>query len=68
MGQKTSMPVGEDRRKCYNFQGYGHSRKDCPSNRVLSLMEVKAMEENGWVEFEDETPEEECDTEEEPEG
>ncbi|KAK9733199.1 hypothetical protein RND81_04G050900 [Saponaria officinalis] len=51
-GQKTSVTPKEDKRKCFQCQGYGHLRKECPSKRTLYAIEVEAWENEGLVEYE----------------
>ncbi|KAK9724128.1 hypothetical protein RND81_05G050200 [Saponaria officinalis] len=48
MGQRTM----ENKKKCFQCQGYGHFRKDCPSKRTLSAVEVETWEKEGLVEYE----------------
>ncbi|XP_074299913.1 uncharacterized protein LOC141631093 [Silene latifolia] len=57
MNQKTNPPMTEENIKCFQCQGYGHFRKDCPSKRALTTMEVEEWEREGLVEYEgDENP------------
>ncbi|XP_074265585.1 uncharacterized protein LOC141588025 [Silene latifolia] len=52
MNQKTNPPMTEGKIKCFQCQGYGHLRKDCPSKRALTAMEVEEWEREGLVEYE----------------
>ncbi|XP_074266899.1 uncharacterized protein LOC141590191 [Silene latifolia] len=53
MNQKTNPPVTEENIKCFQCQGYGHFRKDCPSKRELTAMEVEEWEREELVECEE---------------
>ncbi|XP_074288563.1 uncharacterized protein LOC141613717 [Silene latifolia] len=53
MNQKTNPPVTEGKIKCFQCQGYGHFRNDCPSKRALTAMEVEEWEREGLVEYEE---------------
>ncbi|KAK9698056.1 hypothetical protein RND81_08G079700 [Saponaria officinalis] len=54
VGQRTNVLQTEDKNKCFQCQGYGHLRKDCPSKRTLTAVEVDAWEKEGLVEYEPE--------------
>ncbi|XP_074320861.1 uncharacterized protein LOC141657496 [Silene latifolia] len=69
MNPKTNPPVTDGKIKCFQCQGYGHFRKDCPSKRTLTAMEVEQWEREGLVQYEEDQTLifEEKETEEEPE-
>ncbi|KAK9714387.1 hypothetical protein RND81_06G090500 [Saponaria officinalis] len=52
MGQNTNTPPMENKKKCFQCQGHGNFRKDCPSKRALSAVEVETWEKEGLVEYE----------------
>ncbi|KAK9714162.1 hypothetical protein RND81_06G075800 [Saponaria officinalis] len=55
--RRPMYPPMENKKKCFQCQGYGHFRKDCPSKRTLSAVEVETWEKEGLVEYEpEETP------------
>ncbi|XP_074282789.1 uncharacterized protein LOC141607333 [Silene latifolia] len=54
MNQRTNPLVTEGKIKCFQCQGYDHFRKDCPSKRALTTMEVEEWEREGLVEYEEE--------------
>ncbi|XP_074283141.1 uncharacterized protein LOC141607684 [Silene latifolia] len=49
---KPTQPPTENRIKCFQCQGYGHFKKDCPSKRVMTSIEVEEWERDGLVEYE----------------
>ncbi|XP_074289015.1 uncharacterized protein LOC141614158 [Silene latifolia] len=53
INQKTNPYVTEGMIKCFQCQGYGHFRKDCPSKRELTAIEVVEWESEGLVESEE---------------
>ncbi|XP_074305514.1 uncharacterized protein LOC141640730 [Silene latifolia] len=56
MHLKANPPMSKDKIKCFQSQGFGHFKKDCPSNRALTAMEIEEWEREGLVEYkEDET-------------
>ncbi|XP_074283248.1 uncharacterized protein LOC141607798 [Silene latifolia] len=54
MNQRPNPPVTEEKIKCFMCQGFGHFRKDYPSKRALTTMEVEEWEREGLVECEEE--------------
>ncbi|XP_074277639.1 uncharacterized protein LOC141601271 [Silene latifolia] len=66
MFPKSNPPLTKEKIKCFQCQGYGHFRKDCPSKRALTTMEVEEWERDGSVEYEEEPVNEETTLEEEP--
>ncbi|XP_074304935.1 uncharacterized protein LOC141639787 [Silene latifolia] len=54
MNKKTNPPVTERKIKCFQCQGYGQFKKDYPSKRALTAMEVEEWEREGLVEYEEE--------------
>ena len=48
-------------KKCFKCQGYGHFQAECPNRRVLSLMEIQAIEESLQEEEESEVSSHESD-------
>ncbi|XP_074319582.1 uncharacterized protein LOC141656539 [Silene latifolia] len=66
MFPKSNQSLTKEKIKCFQCQGYGHFRKDCPSKRALTAMEVEELEREGSVEYEEEPVIEETTLEEEP--
>ncbi|XP_074319087.1 uncharacterized protein LOC141656020 [Silene latifolia] len=66
MFPKSNPPLTKEKIKCFQCQGYGHFRKDIPSKRALTTMEVEEWEKEGSVEYEEEPVNEETTLEEEP--
>ncbi|XP_074305665.1 uncharacterized protein LOC141640886 [Silene latifolia] len=54
MYPRTNPPLSRDKIKCFQCQGFGHFKKDCPSNRALTAMEIEEWEREGLVEYEEE--------------
>ncbi|XP_074317993.1 uncharacterized protein LOC141654773 [Silene latifolia] len=54
MYPKPNPPLSRDKIKCFQCQGFGHFKKDCPSNRALTAMEIEEWEREGLVEYEEE--------------
>ncbi|XP_074278615.1 uncharacterized protein LOC141602208 [Silene latifolia] len=50
---KINPPLSRDKIKCFQCQGFGHFRKDCPSARTLTAIEVAEWEREGLVEYEE---------------
>ncbi|XP_074278564.1 uncharacterized protein LOC141602156 [Silene latifolia] len=53
MYPKTNPPLSRDKIKCFQCQGFGYFKKDCPSNRALTAMEIQEWERQGLVEYEE---------------
>ncbi|XP_074265628.1 uncharacterized protein LOC141588071 [Silene latifolia] len=53
MNPKINPPLSRDKIKCFQCQGFGHFRKDCPSARTLTTIEVAEWEREGLVEYEE---------------
>ncbi|XP_074303265.1 uncharacterized protein LOC141637718 [Silene latifolia] len=51
---RTNPPLSRDKVKCFQCQGFGHFKKDYPSNRALTAMEIEEWEREGLVEYEEE--------------
>ncbi|XP_074314127.1 uncharacterized protein LOC141649333 [Silene latifolia] len=54
MYPRTNPPLSRDKVKCFQCQGFGHFKKDCPSDRALTAMEIEEWEREGLVEYEEE--------------
>ncbi|XP_074314229.1 uncharacterized protein LOC141649438 [Silene latifolia] len=53
---KANPAMTRDKIRCFQCQGFGHFRKDCPSNKALTLMEIEEWEREGLIKYEkDET-------------
>ncbi|XP_074315595.1 uncharacterized protein LOC141651798 [Silene latifolia] len=66
MFPKSNPPLAKEKIKFFQYQGYGHFRKDCPSKRALTAIEVEEWKREGSVEYEEEPVNEEATLEEEP--
>ncbi|XP_074292223.1 uncharacterized protein LOC141619091 [Silene latifolia] len=66
MFPKSNPPLTKEKIKCFQCQGYVHFRKECPSKRALTAMEVEEWEREGSVECEEEPVNEETTLDEEP--
>ncbi|XP_074302910.1 uncharacterized protein LOC141637245 [Silene latifolia] len=63
---KSNPPLTKENIKFFQYQGYGHFRKYCPSKRALTTIEVEEWKREGSVEYEEEPVNEEATFEEEP--
>ncbi|XP_074288573.1 uncharacterized protein LOC141613727 [Silene latifolia] len=66
MFPKSNPHRTKEKIKFFQCQGYGHFRKDYPSKRTLTAMEVEEWEREGSVEYEEEPVNEKTTLEEEP--
>ncbi|XP_074317424.1 uncharacterized protein LOC141653527 [Silene latifolia] len=53
MYPKANPPMSRDKIKCFQCQGFGHFKKDCPFNRALTAMEIEEWEREYLVEDEE---------------
>ncbi|XP_074305180.1 uncharacterized protein LOC141640192 [Silene latifolia] len=53
VNSKVNPTVSRDKIRCFQCQGFGHFRKDRPSNRTLTLIEIEEWEREGLIEYEE---------------